>query len=422
MLEIAGFRTPAHAEHALDLVLRAGEILGMAGLVGAGRTELARAIFGIDRPLGGALRLDGRRLAIASPRDAIDHGIFLVPEDRKRSGLVLDFSVTENVSLANLQAFAMGLIVRSGAGAPQRRRAPRRARHPHGLGRHAGRHPVGRQPAEGGPGQVAVDDAAGRDLRRADARHRCRRQESEIYKLMRGLADAGVAVLMISSDMEEVVGVSDRIVVMREGRIAGFLERADFSEENVMRLAVGRRDLQAAEAVSMLKKDLGLLVLILVVGLVVSILNPRFLSPINLGNTANLIGLFGLFSIGAGIVIITGGIDLSVGSMFALLGVVYVDLLVGWQVSWWLATIVVVAGRRRAGRDPRLPHHPAPPATLHRHPVRPADLSRHRPLLHQRRHRGLRVRPVLPDARMADGGADAGRAAFLHHVPGGGGA
>ena len=94
----------------------------------------------------------------------------------------------------------------------------------------------------------------------------------------------------------------------------------------------------------MLKKDLGLLVLILAVGLVVSILNPRFLSPINLGNTANLIGLFGLFSLGAGIVIITGGIDLSVGSVFALLGVVYIDLLVGWQVSWWLATIVVVLG------------------------------------------------------------------------------
>jgi ribose transport system permease protein len=94
----------------------------------------------------------------------------------------------------------------------------------------------------------------------------------------------------------------------------------------------------------MLKKDLGLLVLILVVGLVVAVLNPRFLSPINLGNTANLIGLFGLFSIGAGIVIITGGIDLSVGSVFALLGVVYIDLLVGWQVSWWLATIVVVLG------------------------------------------------------------------------------
>lgn len=94
----------------------------------------------------------------------------------------------------------------------------------------------------------------------------------------------------------------------------------------------------------MLKKDLGLFLLIVVVGLVVAILNPRFLSPINLSNTANLIGLFGLFSIGEGFVIITGGIDLAIGSMFALLGVIFVDLLVTWQMDWWLAVLVVVAG------------------------------------------------------------------------------
>ncbi len=94
----------------------------------------------------------------------------------------------------------------------------------------------------------------------------------------------------------------------------------------------------------MLKKDLGLFLLILVVGCVVAILNPRFLSPINLGNTANLIGLFGLFSIGEAFVIITGGIDLSIGSMFALLGVIYVDLLVTWQLPWWLAAAVTVLG------------------------------------------------------------------------------
>ncbi|SJZ36526.1 ribose transport system permease protein [Enhydrobacter aerosaccus] len=93
----------------------------------------------------------------------------------------------------------------------------------------------------------------------------------------------------------------------------------------------------------MLKKDLGLLVLILVVGTVVDILNPRFLSPINLSNTANLIGLFGLFSIGEGFVIITGGVDLSIGSIFALLGVVFVDLLVTWQMPWELAVLVIVA-------------------------------------------------------------------------------
>src|SRR5215467_13599177 len=94
----------------------------------------------------------------------------------------------------------------------------------------------------------------------------------------------------------------------------------------------------------MLKKDLGLFLLILVVGCVVALMNPRFLSPINLGNTANLIGLFGLFSIGEAFVIITGGIDLSIGSMFALLGVIYIDLLVTWQLPWWLAAAVTVLG------------------------------------------------------------------------------
>src|SRR5215470_2505028 len=94
----------------------------------------------------------------------------------------------------------------------------------------------------------------------------------------------------------------------------------------------------------MLKKDLGLFLLILVVGAVVAFLNPRFLSPLNLANTANLIGLFGLFSIGEGFVIITAGIDLSIGSIFALLGVIFVDLLVEYQLPWAPAALLVVAG------------------------------------------------------------------------------
>src|SRR5215472_1103822 len=92
----------------------------------------------------------------------------------------------------------------------------------------------------------------------------------------------------------------------------------------------------------MLKKDLGLLVLILVVGTVTAILNPRFLSPINIANTANLIGLFGLFSIGEGFVIITGGIELSVGSVFALLGAIFIDLLVTYHVNWAVAVLLMV--------------------------------------------------------------------------------
>ncbi len=94
----------------------------------------------------------------------------------------------------------------------------------------------------------------------------------------------------------------------------------------------------------MLKKELGLFLLIVVVGVVVATMNPRFLSPINLANTANLIGLFGLFSIGEGFVIITGGIDLSIGSIFALLGVIFIDLLVTYQLSWGLATLIIVLG------------------------------------------------------------------------------
>ena len=172
-----------------------------------------------------------------------------MPEDRKRSGLVLDFSVTENVSLANLKVFAVGLIVRRGAerrNADERRTALdiRTASVDTLVGTLSGGNQqkvVLAKWLSMTPRVVIFDEPTrGIDVG----------SKSEIYKLMRGLADAGIAVLMISSDMEEVVGVSDRIVVMREGRIAGFLERSEFSEENVMRLAVGRRDLQAAEAVS----------------------------------------------------------------------------------------------------------------------------------------------------------------------------
>jgi len=220
----------------------------MAGLVGGGRTELACAVFGVDRPAGGELRLDGRKLAVRSPRDAIDQGIFLVPEDRKRTGLVLEQTVTENISLANLKAFASGLLIRRGA---ERRNASEQST---ALNIRTASIDTLVGTLSGGNQQkvvlakwlsmkprVVIFDEPTRGIDVGS--------KAEIYRLMRGLADAGVAVLMISSDMEEVIGVSDRIVVMREGRIAGFLERTEFSEENVMRLAVGRRDMREAEAV-----------------------------------------------------------------------------------------------------------------------------------------------------------------------------
>jgi ribose transport system ATP-binding protein len=240
VLEIDGLVTPAYPDHPVSLTLRRGEILGLAGLVGSGRTELARAVFGIDRPLGGTVRLDGRPVAAGAPRVAIDHGIFLVPEDRKLSGLLLDLSIAENISLPNLRAYASGGLLRRAAetanAETQRKRLAIKAR---SVATQAGTLSGGNQQKivlakwlSMQPRVVIFDEPTrGIDVG----------AKNEIYQLMRGLADSGVAILMISSDMEEVIGVSDRMAVMHEGRISGFLERGRFSEENVMQLAVGNR-------------------------------------------------------------------------------------------------------------------------------------------------------------------------------------
>ncbi len=245
VLEVVGLRTLAHPGHAVSLSLRAGEILGMAGLIGAGRTELARAVFGVDLALAGEIRVNGGHVSIRSARDAIAQGIYLVPEDRKRSGLVLEDSVAGNISLPNILAFARYLLVNSGA----ERRHAERQRQSLNIKTADVETVVGT--LSGGNQQKVVlskwlsmtpkvmmfdEPTRGIDVG----------SKSEIYSLMRELGDAGVAILMISSDMEEVIGVSDRIVVMREGAISGTLDRDQFSEENVMRLAVAHEPEQSA--------------------------------------------------------------------------------------------------------------------------------------------------------------------------------
>jgi len=238
-LAIEDFRTAAFPERTVNVAVRRGEILGLAGLVGSGRTELARAVFGIDRRLAGSISLGGEEVAINSPRDAIDNGIYLVPEDRKRSGLIIDFTIAENISLPDLPAYAHAALIEPGAetrnAEAQRRMLDIRTSDVRGT---AGSLSGGNQQKvvlakwlSMRPRAIIFDEPTrGIDVG----------AKSEIYGLMRRLADQGVAVLMISSDMEEVVGVSDRIAVMHEGAIAGFLERRQFSEENVLRLAVGK--------------------------------------------------------------------------------------------------------------------------------------------------------------------------------------
>jgi len=244
-LDLAEVRTTAFPGQTVTLGLRAGEILGLAGLVGSGRTELARAIFGIDRRLGGRITLSGQSLEITEPRDAINRGLYLIPEDRKQCGLLLDFSVSENISLANLPAYARATIVQGDAEDRNAERqktklnikVPSVATQTSSLSGGNQQKVVLGKWLSMSPKVIIFDEPTrGIDVG----------AKGEIYELMRGLADSGVAILMISSDMEEVIGVSDRIAVMHEGRISGLLERGEFSEDRVLQLAVGKSPQEAA--------------------------------------------------------------------------------------------------------------------------------------------------------------------------------
>ena len=239
VLAAKGIRTEAYPHHELDISLRSGEILGLAGLVSAGRTELARVLFGIDAPLAGSITLNGAAVRLLSATQAIQRGVFLVPEDRKVAGVLLDLPIAENITLPNLGAHATGLLVsrRKEVVTAERERQRLSIRAPSVMTRTGS--------LSGGNQQKVVlakwlamspkvmifdEPTRGIDIG----------AKSEIYRLMRGLADNGVAVLMISSDMEEVIGVSDRIAVMHEGLISGTLDKKDFSQENILLLAVGR--------------------------------------------------------------------------------------------------------------------------------------------------------------------------------------
>lgn len=238
-LEISDLVTPAFPDRAASLHARPNEILGLAGLIGAGRTSLAMAAFGIAPALSGTMRLDGAPLAVRAPRDAIARGLYLVPEDRKKSGLVLEMDIARNVTLPNLPGHARaGLISRSSehrAAASQKERlrikAPDVTTETRTLSGGNQQKCVLAKWLALKPRAILFDEPT----RGVDVG-----AKAEIYAILRELADHGVAVVMISSDMEEVLGVSDRIAVMHEGRIAGTLERAEFSEANVLRLAIGQ--------------------------------------------------------------------------------------------------------------------------------------------------------------------------------------
>jgi ribose transport system ATP-binding protein len=236
-LRLDGVRTGRYPAAEVSLTVHAGEVLGVAGLIGAGRSELAEAICGVGTRRAGRVLLDGAPVTIQSARDAIRAGICLVPEERRRRGVIGAMSVRENITLPTLGSYARLGVVRRRAEATAAAEIARMLtvkapsieavvatlsggnQQKVVLGKWLARRPrviVVDEPTQG------VDVGA----------------KAEIHRLVRRLADEGAAVVMISSDMEEIVAESDRVAVMHEGRLTGILSRTACTPEAIMQLAV----------------------------------------------------------------------------------------------------------------------------------------------------------------------------------------
>ena len=237
VLQVKDLVTAAWPKHKISLNARAGEIVGLAGLVGSGRTELLRTLFGIDRPLAGQIFIAGKRLVVKTPHDAVAKGVALVPEDRKQHGLLIELSVQNNIGLAGLGQNAK----RFGFANFRQQRHDSAAM----IGRLGIKTPSDRQMAKflsGGNQQKVVlgkwlsmnpklllldEPTRGIDVG----------AKQEIYRLIEQLAADSMAVLFVSSELEEIIGIADRVYVMHEGAIAGELQRTELTEESIMRLA-----------------------------------------------------------------------------------------------------------------------------------------------------------------------------------------
>lgn len=227
--------------HDTSFSVGAGEILGLAGLVGAGRTEMARLIFGIDKKESGRIVLEGRELTIKNPGNALDAGMGFVPEDRKLQGLFLQMSVGENISMNVISSLSKAGFLKAKA-SEEYADIPMSE-----LNIRAASTSVKVESLSGGNQQkvllarwLAINPKVlilDEPTRGVDVG-----AKSEIYKIMGDLASRGVAIIFISSELPEIVGIAQRVLVMKEGRIVGEIrEKAEISQENIMQYATGAK-------------------------------------------------------------------------------------------------------------------------------------------------------------------------------------
>ena len=248
LLEVRGLSAGRKFEN-VSFTLHAGEILGLAGLIGAGRTDLARALFGIQAVNSGSIRVAGQEVTIRSPQQAMDLGLAFVPEDRQHHGLVLPMSIAANITLPILPRFATAGWLRERAAKEAATAAAGRLEvKSAGMGQKASELSGGNQQKvvlakwlETAPRILILDEPTrGIDVG----------TKAAVHQLMSDLANQGVAILMISSELPEILGMSDRILVMREGHLAAEFVRAEATQEKIMAAATAAVDGQKEEIAS----------------------------------------------------------------------------------------------------------------------------------------------------------------------------
>ncbi|OCL27988.1 D-xylose ABC transporter ATP-binding protein [Orenia metallireducens] len=222
----------------INFSLHKGEILGVAGLVGAGRTELVRALYGADPKDTGEIYLNDKLINVESPKDSIDHGIGLLPEDRKQQGVVLGQSIKNNITLAKIDKITKKILIDNGQ---ERREVQKYIK---SLGVKTPSQEMLARNLSGGNQQKVVlakwmftnsnilifdEPTRGIDV---GAKY-------EIYELMNKLTEQGKSIIMISSELPEIIGMSDRVLVMHKGRISSVYDRTELSQEKIMKSAAG---------------------------------------------------------------------------------------------------------------------------------------------------------------------------------------
>ncbi|HND55037.1 MAG TPA: ATP-binding cassette domain-containing protein, partial [Pirellulaceae bacterium] len=362
-----------------------GEIVGLGGLVGAGRSEVARAIFGVDSYDAGEVRIDGEMLPASSVRVAIQRGVALVPEDRQLQGLVAALSVQSNMTLPQWARFTRwALMSPSSERATVSEMSSRLALKAPSLaapmtslsGGNQQKVVVGKWLATEPRLLILDEPTRGVDVG----------AKAELYRVIRQLADQGLAILLISSDLPELLQLSDRIVVMRSGRVSGELVGDAATEQQVLRLALPGAAAATAVAVEMsseakaaavtsaatidatgpatttaaerkeaekeesaktssrrwLRREWGLAAVLLVCGLFVGAMNPAFLGAGNLGDLLVHAAPVAIVACGLTFVVVTGEIDISLGSLMGVCAAT-LGLLCGERELHWPVPLAVGA-------------------------------------------------------------------------------